>query len=439
LLDGEFRGVVQRRASRSEIRQVSRAAADLAEAASSRRRDGTYRYCVVGGGIVGLATAAELKARDPAASVVLVEKEASLGAHQTGHNSGVIHAGIYYAPGSLKARLCREGAEATKAFCRAAGIRFETCGKLLVATDALELERMEALKGRAAENGIEIEPVSAEGLRRLEPQVVGRGAILVPATGIVDYRRICLALAERLKEQGVEIRLREPVTGIVEGTDAVEIGLGGGARIRAGRLVACAGLQSDRVASLGGLAPSHRIVPFRGEYYTLPPSRSAIVRHLIYPIPDPGLPFLGVHLTRTVDGRVTVGPNAVLGFDREGYAKGSVSLADLAAMASFGGFWRMAGRNWRTALAEFGNSVSRRRYLELCRKYCPSLTLADLTMPGAGIRAQAVMPDGTLLHDFLFLSSPLQLHVCNAPSPAATAAIPIARMIVDRLEDRAIS
>jgi L-2-hydroxyglutarate oxidase len=323
LLDGEFRGVVQRRASRSEIRQVSRAAADLAEAASPRRRDGTYRYCVVGGGIVGLATAAELKARDPAASVVLVEKEASLGAHQTGHNSGVIHAGIYYAPGSLKARLCREGAEATKAFCRAAGIRFETCGKLLVATDALELERMEALKGRAAENGIEIEPVSAEGLRRLEPQVVGRGAILVPATGIVDYRRICLALAERLKEQGVEIRLREPVTGIVEGTDAVEIGLGGGARIRAGRLVACAGLQSDRVASLGGLAPSHRIVPFRGEYYTLPPSRSAIVRHLIYPIPDPGLPFLGVHLTRTVDGRVTVGPNAVLGFDREGYAKGA--------------------------------------------------------------------------------------------------------------------
>ena len=276
--------------------------------------------------------------------------------------------------------------------------------------------------------------MSAERLRRLEPQIVGLGAILVPATGIVDYRRICLALAERLKEQGVEVRLASGVIRIVEGSAGVEIGLSGGTRVRAARLVACTGLQSDRIARLGGLDPAHRIVPFRGEYYTLPTSRSGIVRHLIYPIPDPDLPFLGVHLTRMIDGRVTVGPNAVLGFDREGYAKGSVSLADVAAMASFGGFWRMAGRNWRTALSEFGSSISRRGYLELCRKYCPSLTLADLAMPGAGIRAQAVMPDGTLLHDFLFLSSARQLHVCNAPSPAATAALPIARMIVDRLE-----
>jgi (S)-2-hydroxyglutarate dehydrogenase len=397
----------------------------------------SYQYCIVGGGILGLATAAEIGSRDPSASIILVEKEADFGVHQTGHNSGVIHAGVYYAPGSLKARLCREGAEATKAFCRSAGIPFETCGKLLVATDAVELQRMDALQGRAAQNGIAFEPVSRTALREREPNIVGLGAILVPATGIVDYRRICHALAERATDRGVVLVRSRAVTGIAEGASTVEVRLDDGTLIRAGRLVACAGLQSDRMARIGGLAPTHRIVPFRGEYFTLPASRSAIVRHLIYPIPDPDLPFLGVHLTRMIDGRVTVGPNAVLGFDREGYPKGSLRWADVGAMAGFGGFWRMAGRNWRTALAEFGNSLSRQRYLELCRKYCPSLTLADLTAPGAGIRAQAVMADGTLLHDFLFLDSPRQLHVCNAPSPAATSAMPIAGMIVDRLERRA--
>lgn len=392
-----------------------------------------WQYCIVGGGIVGLATAAELRARDPAASIVLVEKETTFGAHQTGHNSGVIHAGIYYAPGSLKARLCREGAEATKAFCRDAGIPFETCGKLLVATTPLEVERMEALKGRAAENGIEIEPVSAARLREIEPNIAGLGAILVPSTGIVDYRQICDALAARARDAGVTLLVGSGVTRITEGAADVEVTLADGSALRARRLVACAGLQSDRIARLGGLRPTHRIVPFRGEYYTLPPEKSAIVRHLIYPIPDPDLPFLGVHLTRMIDGRVTVGPNAVLGFAREGYGKGSVRLDDVVDMAGFGGFWRMAGGNWRTAAAEFGNSLSRRRYLELCRKYCPSLTVADLTRPGAGIRAQAVTAEGELVHDFLFMRSPRQLHVCNAPSPAATSAMPIAAMIVDEL------
>ena len=394
----------------------------------------TYRHCIVGGGIVGLATAAELIRRDPAARIIVLEKEAGLARHQTGHNSGVIHAGIYYAPGSLKARLCREGAEATKAFCRATGIPFETCGKLLVATTPAEMARMEALKGRAAENGIAIEEISAATLRHIEPNVAGLGAILVPATGIVDYRRICEALAERLRDAGVEIRTQATVTAIAEDGQGVDVVLAGGERIRAGSLVACAGLQSDRVAAMAGLNPTHRIVPFRGEYYTLPASKSAIVTHLIYPIPDPALPFLGVHLTRMIDGRVTLGPNAVLGFDREGYPKGSLRLSDVRDMAGFPGFWKMARRNWRSGLDEFRNSISRRGYLELCRKYCPSLTLDDLGAPGAGIRAQAVMADGTLQQDFLFLDSPRQLHVCNAPSPAATSAMPIARLIVDRIE-----
>lgn len=393
-----------------------------------------YDYCIVGGGIVGLATAAEIKRRAPAATILLVEKEQGYGTHQTGHNSGVIHAGIYYAPGSLKARLCREGAEATKAFCTANGIPFETCGKLLVATSPLEMERMEALKGRAAQNEIEIEEVSAARLRQIEPNIAGEGAILVKATGIVDYKRICLALAEQLRGQGVRLTTGQAVTAIREDETGVNVTLGQGERFRAGRLVACAGLQSDRIAAMAGLKPKYRIVPFRGEYYTLPPGLSGIVSHLIYPIPDPDLPFLGVHLTRMIDGRVTVGPNAVLGFDREGYGKGSVRLADVAAMAGFGGFWRMAWKNRRSGLDEFRNSISRRGYLGLCRKYCPSLTLSDLGTPGAGIRAQAVMEDGTLVHDFLFETSPRQVHVCNAPSPAATSAMPIAAMIVDRME-----
>ncbi|RWR04967.1 L-2-hydroxyglutarate oxidase [Paenirhodobacter populi] len=396
-----------------------------------------YQYCVVGGGIIGLATAAELAARDPAARILLIEKEAGFGRHQTGHNSGVIHAGIYYAPGSLKARLCREGAEATKAFATARGIPFEVCGKLLVATNPVEMERMEALKGRARENGIAFEEIGAARLREIEPNIAGLGAILVTATGIIDYRQICEALAGDLKAGGTRLLTGARVTAIAEDGEGVTVTTDTGERIRAGRLVACAGLQSDRLARIAGLAATHQIVPFRGEYYTLPAAKSQIVKHLIYPIPDPDLPFLGIHLTRMIDGRVTVGPNAVLGFDREGYPKGSVRLGDVAQMLTFGGFWKMARRNLRSGIDEFRNSLSRRGYLQQCRKYCPSLVLDDLGAPGAGIRAQAILADGTLVHDFLFLDSPRQLHVCNAPSPAATSAMPIAKMIVDRLEKQA--
>jgi L-2-hydroxyglutarate oxidase len=393
----------------------------------------THHYAIVGGGIVGLATALEILTREPKARLILIEKEADYGRHQTGHNSGVIHAGIYYPPGSLKARLCREGAIATKQFCRDNRIAFETCGKLLVATTPLELERMTALEGRARENEIVFEPVSAGRLREIEPNVRGVGALLVPATGIVNYQHICLAMAARLKERGATLLLGTTAAAIAEDETGVTIRTSGGEVIRAERMVACAGLQSDRIARLAGLNATHQIVPFRGEYYTLPESKSDIVRHLIYPIPDPDLPFLGIHLTRMIDGRVTVGPNAVLGFSREGYSKGSVRPADVASMVMFPGFWKMARKNLRSGTVEFRNSMFRARYLDECRKYCPSLTLDDLGSPGAGIRAQAVLADGTLVHDFLFLESSRMLHVCNAPSPAATSAMPIARMIVDKL------
>ncbi|PTM93397.1 L-2-hydroxyglutarate oxidase [Mycoplana dimorpha] len=392
----------------------------------------TYDYCVIGGGIVGLATAMALQEREPGARLVVLEKEAGLARHQSGHNSGVIHAGIYYQPGSLKARLCRAGAEATKAFCTEYRIPFETCGKLVVATSPAELRRMEALEERAGQNGIDVRRLDRAELNRAEPAVSGLGALLVPATGIVDYAKVCAAMAARILERGGTIRTGARVTAICEDERGVRLAAGVDT-LRAGRLVACAGLQSDRIALMAGVPIEHRIVPFRGEYYTLPPARAKIVRHLIYPVPDPDLPFLGIHLTRTIDGGVTVGPNAVLGLSREGYAKGSARPGDMADMAAFAGFWRMACRNWRSALSEFGNSVSRSRYLKECRKYWPELGIADLGRPGAGIRAQAVMRDGTLVHDFLFKETDRMLHVCNAPSPAATSSIPIGRMIVDRL------
>ncbi|TDQ83022.1 L-2-hydroxyglutarate oxidase [Dongia mobilis] len=393
----------------------------------------TYQYGIIGGGILGLATAREIRRRDPAARILLLEKEAGFGRHQTGHNSGVIHAGIYYQPGSLKARLCRAGAEATKHYCRDHAIPFETCGKLLVATDDLELAHMAALEDRARQNDIAYETVSAVRLREIEPMIAGKGALLIRATGIVDYGRIAEVMAAELKAAGVELVTGVRIAAIAEDETGVTLAASRGERFRCERLVACAGLQSDRIARLAGLDATHQIVPFRGEYFTLPPAKSQIVRHLIYPIPDPDLPFLGIHLTRMVDGRVTVGPNAVLGFAREGYARGSIDTGDCMAMFGFSGFWKMARRNWRSGLAEFRNSLSRAGYLEQCRKYCPSLTLEDLGTPGAGIRAQAILADGTLVHDFLFLDSPRMLHVCNAPSPAATSAMPIAAMIVDRL------
>jgi L-2-hydroxyglutarate oxidase len=391
-----------------------------------------YDVAVIGGGIVGLATVQALRLRLPGEGILLLEAEDRVAAHQTGHNSGVIHAGVYYTPGSLKARLCRAGALATKDFCRANGIRFEEPGKLLVATSPVELRRMDELEHRVRTNGIPVERLSAEELHELEPEVRGLGALLVRSTGIVSYPEVAGALAAEAAANGVTLRLGARVIAIREGADGVSIDTAG-ETYRAARLVACAGLQADRIARLAGLPLEERIVPFRGEYFALIPARRSIVRHLVYPIPDPNLPFLGIHLTPLIDGTVTVGPNAVLGFAREGYRRGSVSRRDLADMATFPGFWRTLGRHWRSGLREIRNSIFKRGYLGECRRYCPSLRIDDLVPYPAGIRAQAVRRDGTLVEDFLFAQTDRMLHVINAPSPAATSSLPIGELIADRI------
>lgn len=393
-----------------------------------------YDYCVIGGGIVGLATAMQLQRARPDASLVLLDKEAELGRHQTGHNSGVIHAGIYYPPGSFKAELCRKGAEATKDFAAEHGIPVDVCGKLLVATNPQEAARMDALYERAKLNKLDVERVDAAELKRREPNVSGVGAIFVPATGIVDYRLIAKAMGESIVKCGGIVELGAEVSGIAESTGEVVISAGE-RRIAASKLVVCAGLQADRLARMAGIDTDFQIVPFRGEYYRLPESRNGIVSHLIYPIPDPDLPFLGVHLTRMIDGGVTVGPNAVLGFAREGYHKRAFRRRDVAEYLLFPGMWRVARRNVRTGGRELRNSLFKRGYLRECQKYCPDLTLDDLLPQPAGIRAQAVLRDGTLVHDFLFAETPRSVHVCNAPSPAATSALPIGEMIAGKVAE----
>lgn len=391
-----------------------------------------YDYCIIGGGIVGLATAMALLERQPGASLLILEKEPMLAQHQTGHNSGVIHAGIYYAPGSLKADLCKRGAEATKAFCTEHQIKFDVCGKLLVASTPLEVSRMHALYERSKQNGLKVEQLDATELRRREPNIVGLGGLFLDATGIVDYRQVCQAMARVIEAAGGEIHLQTSVTAIRESADSVTVSSLDQVW-QARQLVACAGLQSDRLARMAGVKIDHQIIPFRGEYYRLPASRNEIVNHLIYPIPDPELPFLGVHLTRMIDGSVTVGPNAVLGLGRENYRKFSINWRDVAEYAGFPGFWKTIWNNLGSGTTEMKNSLFKRGYLEQCRKYCPSLEVDDLLPYEAGIRAQAVMRDGTLVHDFLFAETPRMVHVCNAPSPAATSAIPIGQMIADKI------
>ena len=391
-----------------------------------------YDFAIVGAGIVGLAAAREILRARPRSSIIILEKERAVAWHQTGHNSGVIHAGIYYAPGSLKARLCREGAAATKAFCAEQGIKFETCGKLLVATNGGERIQMDALFERAKQNGIEALRIDRAGLMRLEPNITGVGALGIPSTGIVDYRKVASAFAQIVTAQGADLQLGAEVIAIRENPHAVEISTPEQSW-RARSLIVCAGLQSDRLAKLAGVRIDHRIVPFRGEFYTLPKSRAGLINRLIYPIPDPKLPFVGIHLTRTIDGRIIAGPNAVLGFAREGYGKFSFSRRDVFDYMAFPGFWKVVGANLAAGVEEMRNSLWKQGYLAQCRKYCPSLSLGDLQPGVAGIRAQAVLRDGTLVEDFLFAETARMLHVCNAPSPAATSAIPIARMITGKV------
>lgn len=395
-----------------------------------------YDYCVIGGGIVGVSTAWNLLKRQPDASILLLEKEGALSRHQTGHNSGVIHSGIYYQPGSLKAEYCRVGARMTKEFALENGIPAKTIGKLLVATSEAELGRMEDLATRAATNAIKTQRISAAELTQLEPNVVGRGALLVEETGIIDYSLVTRKLAALLEAAGVEVRTQSRVVAITEKSDKVVLDTPA-ASFEAKQLVACAGLQADRVARMCGITTSLQIVPFRGEYFQLPETRNDLVQRLIYPIPDPDLPFLGVHLSPTIGGRITVGPNAVLGLAREKYPKLSIDVKDAWAMATFPGLWRVAVSNARTAMREMWNSLVKAGYLKECQKYCPSLTLSDLLPREAGIRAQAVRRDGTLLHDFLIESTARTVHVLNAPSPAATSALPIGEAIAGQVLEAA--
>ena len=392
-------------------------------------------YVVIGGGIVGVSTAMHLLERQPGRSLVLLEKEADLARHQTGRNSGVIHAGVYYQPGSLKARFCREGVEATIQFCREHDIAFEQCGKLLVATEAAELPRMEALYERALVNGINVERLDAAEVARREPRIRGLGGLLVKTTGIVDYAQVAKAMAAVVSERSGAILTSSEVTRIEETPSAVTLEVGKD-RIRARHVIAAAGLHADRIARLSGVEVDFRIVPFRGEYYRLGADKDRIVNHLIYPIPDPALPFLGVHLTRMIGGYVTVGPNAVLAFAREGYGFGTVNLRDLREMAAFSGFRKVIRDNLKSGVVEMANSLLKSRYLALCRRYCPELELSDLKPYRPGVRAQAVLADGTMVHDFLIGETERTIHVLNAPSPAATSAIPIGRHIARQAEEK---
>ena len=389
---------------------------------------------VVGAGIVGLATAVAIRRRLPGRTVVVLEKEADVALHQTGHNSGVIHSGIYYRPGSLKARLCVEGARRLKEFCTAHGIPWEGCGKVVVAVDESEVPRLEELFRRGTGNGVEgLRMLDGRELRRLEPHAAGVAALHSPATGIVDYRQVAGRLRALLEQDGGgRVVTGAAVVAVEAGRGGVRVRTGAG-WVQAGFLVNCAGLFSDRIARLSGLKPPVRIVPFRGEYYRLRPQRAHLVRNLIYPVPDPRLPFLGVHLTRTVHGEVEAGPNAVLAFAREGYRMGVVRPGDLAETLSYPGFWRMARRWWRTGLAEMVRSCSRRAFAREVRRLLPEVRDEDLERAGAGVRAQAVRADGTLEDDFAIVEVEGALHVLNAPSPAATSSLAIGEYLAERV------
>lgn len=389
-------------------------------------------FVIIGGGIVGLATALELQRRFPAGRLLLLEKEADVALHQTGRNSGVIHAGVYYAPGSLKARFCRDGKGAMKDFCTEHGIPFLICGKLIVATDEAEAAKLAALEARARANDIPIEPVSGTEAARLEPRVNSVAALLSPSTGIVDYGLVARHMARLFVERGGEIRKGTEVLGGSERSDDIHLQTTAG-EVSAGRAVFCGGLMADRLARAFGAEVDFRIVPFRGEYFRILNQPPDLVRHLIYPVPDPERPFLGVHLTRKMDGGFTVGPNAVLAMKREGYHRTDINLADLASSLSYPGFWRLVRRNFSSAISEIAASTSRALYLRKVQKYCPHIRLEDLAPYRAGVRAQAVARDGAIIDDFLFVKGRNSLHVCNAPSPAATSALPIANHIAERL------
>jgi L-2-hydroxyglutarate oxidase LhgO len=392
--------------------------------------DSRHHVAIIGGGIIGLAVGLEISRRFPRVHWLLLEKENRVGRHQSGNNSGVIHSGIYYKPGSLKARLCVSGAKAMIEFCREHGIPHEVCGKVIVATKPDELPRLEELGRRGEANGLAgVRCIGPEELREIEPHASGLCALLVPSTGITDYAAVCDKYAELAAAGGGNI-LTSIRVGLKRYLDEMVIETNRGS-FSSLSIINCAGLFSDRISRMAGDEPPVMIVPFRGEYYDLIPERSELVRSLIYPVPDPQFPFLGVHFTRRISGRVDAGPNAVLALRREGYRRTDFSLPDVLSSLAFPGFWRMAASHWRSGITELQRSLSKSAFLCALQRLVPELRADDLTPGGAGVRAQALSPDGTLVDDFKFVRSARALHVLNVPSPAATASLVIAAMIVD--------
>ena len=395
----------------------------------------SYNMVVIGGGIVGASTAMQLKQRYPEKSILLIEKESGPAKHQTGHNSGVVHAGVYYAPGSLKADFCKRGMAETIAFCKKHDIPYDQCGKLIVATHDYELQKLSNLYENCQTNGLQVSWVEKDQLIELEPNISGIRGFLVKDSAITDYPAITQKMIEEFERMGGVTCFNSSVTDLTENDTEVLVTLSNDTVIDCEYLIACAGLQADRVATMIGMQPDFQIVPFKGEYFKLPKDKSNIVKHLIYPVPDPDMLFLGVHLTNMIDGSVTVGPNAVLGFNREGYTKLSFSLKDTSRMLTFIGFWKVILSNLASGISEMKNSLWKPGYLKLVQRYCASITVADLEPYPPGIRAQAVMKNGDLVHDFLFMNTKRSLHVCNAPSPAATSAIPIGEYIISKVEE----
>jgi len=390
-----------------------------------------HDVAVIGGGIVGTATAMALGERIRGLSIVILEKERGLAQHQTGHNSGVIHSGLYYRPGSLKAVNCVSGRDALYEFCERNQIPFERCGKLVVATDEEEIPALEELERRGRENGLEgLERLEGEDLKGREPHVQGIAGLWTPQTGIVDYVRVTEAFAAKVVSGGGKILTGAKVWKVNREKDGFTLRTTRG-QIRSRFLINCTGLQSDRVARLCGVDPGLRIVPFRGEYYKIKPERRSLVKNLIYPVPDPDLPFLGVHFTRRIDGEVEAGPNAVLALKREGYGRFSFSPGDMLEILSYSGFWKMAGGYLTTGLNEYYRSFSREAFVRGLRKLIPEVNGGDLESGGSGVRAQAVSPEGKLLDDFRIAEGEKMIHVLNAPSPAATASISIGRKVAE--------
>jgi L-2-hydroxyglutarate oxidase len=390
---------------------------------------------VVGGGVVGLATAYQFTRLYPGRRLVLLEKEAELAAHQTGHNSGVLHSGIYYKPGSLKAVNCREGNKAMEAFCKTEGVDYEICGKVIVAVNDAELPALERIFERGRANGVRCEIIDRVRLRELEPHAAGVKAIHVPETGIVNYRQVCQRLGERIRERGGEILFGAKVKGIRPHSSGNLLKSTAG-EVAARYVINCAGLHCDRVTRLSGQKSEVKIVPFRGEYYALKPNAHQLCKNLIYPVPDPSFPFLGVHFTRMIDQRVECGPNAVLAFAREGYHKTDINLGDLVESLTYTGFLKLAAKYWRTGLGELWRSISKAAFVKALQRLLPAIRADDLEPAPAGVRAQAVAPDGSMVDDFLIQETERVINVCNAPSPAGTASLNIGKLIVDRLANR---